>query len=425
MMKRTLAAAAACLCAVAWPAVAARADFEAAPRLTAGQLVSPALLSGPLYKVAEPVPIENYLGQFEIDSNVGVFRVAGSRMLAVRISELAAIQALDQVNKGDAFRQALAKSATAPIKFIGGAVTDPGKTVESVASGVGTILGRIGRVAAAGVDAVGDKASDLTRSQPQPASAPAATGEPEPPSFTGDPFGYNKARREWARKLNIDPYTTNPILRPKLDEAATASFAGSFAIETAIGVVAAPLQYAVEFDSTVRDAVWNLPVVDLEARNEARLNAMGIEGRLVRDFFRNRWFTPTLQTALVTVLEQLPNVRGRDAVVRAATVVRGEVRARSFINAVRALAKRDGSGEPITSIAMSGVVATGSTARGERVVAADLDYVWWNAQAAEFAARSDLAAKRRTLMLTGKVSDRARQELARSGWNVVSEVRAD
>ena len=104
-------------------------------------------------------------------------------------------------------------------------------------------------------------------SSSKPAAAPAQkTDEPGTAVLTGDPFGYNKSRREWAAKLGIDPYTTNPILRPKLDRAAAASFAGGFAIETAIGMVAAPVQYAVEFDASVRDSVWNLPVIDLQSR---------------------------------------------------------------------------------------------------------------------------------------------------------------
>lgn len=69
---------------------------------------------------------------------------------------------------------------------------------------------------------------------------------------------------------------------------------------------------------------------------------------------------------------------------------------------------------------MSGIVAVGSAADGELVVATDLDYVWWNAEAAEFAARADLAAKRRTLLVSGAVSGRATEELGRARWSVRS-----
>lgn len=329
------AALAASLPALAQPST----KYESAPKLAGRELAPEALLSGPLHSVGEPVAVESFLGRFAIASKFGEFRVAGVDMLGVRVRELAAIEALSQVEKSAEFQQALIRSAQVPGQFVGNAISDPGGTVESVASGVGTVLGRVGRLATTGARAVGDTASDIAASRPRVEPAPAPAGEPAPPSFTGDPFGFNRARREWARRLEVDPYTTNPVLRPKLDAAARATFAGELPVNVAMGVVAAPLQYAATFDTIVRDSVWNLPVIDLVAQNEARLRAMGIEGRPVRDFFRNRWFTPTLQTALVAALERLPGVRGRDAVVVAAATVGGEARARSLVGAVRMLGR--------------------------------------------------------------------------------------
>jgi hypothetical protein len=239
-----------------------------------------------------------------------------------------------------------------------------------------------------------------------------------PPSFTGDPFGFNRARREWAKTLGIDPYTTNPVLQPRLDEVASATFAGNFAINVTVGLVVAPLQYAATFDTVVRDSVWNVPVIDLVAQNERKLAAMGIEGRSVRDFFRNRWFTPTLQTALVLALEQLPDVRGRDGVIATAAGLQGNARARSLIGAVRMLARHHKNAAPLSAIRMSGIVAIGSITDDDLVVATDLDYVWWNAEAAEFSTRADLAAKRRTLLVSGSASKRAVEELERARWDV-------
>jgi len=408
------------VCAVAQPP----GNYENAPELAGGSVAPTSLLSGPLHGVAEPIAIENFFGRFEIDSQFGKFRVAGVNLLGVRVRELAAIQALNEVNRSEAFQQALARSAQAPVQFVGNAFMDPAATVENVASGFGTVLGRVGRLATTGALAVGDTASDLVRPGANAPPSVAPTEEPAPTSFTGDPFGFNKARREWAKSLNIDPYTTNPVLRRRLDEVAQATFAGNFAVNATVGLVVAPLQYAASFDTVVRDSVWNMPVVDLVAQNERKLRAMGIAGRPVRDFFRNRWFTPTLQTALVVALERLPKVRGRDAVIATATGIQGEARVRSLIGAVNMIAERHHD-KPLKSIRMSGIVAIGGGADGELVVACDLDYVWWNAEAAEFAARSDLAAKHRTLLVSGVASDRATRELARAGWEVRTGLRSE
>lgn len=420
---RGFAALLACMMFVPLSAQAAGA-YEPAPKLAGERFAPAALLSGPLHSVGEPVAIEHYMGRFNIESKVGEFRVLGIHLLATRVHELAAIVALDEVNRSEAFQQALARSAQAPVQLIGSAFTNPVGTAENVASGFGTILGRMGRLATTGAQAVGDTASDMASNQPQAQTSAPFAGEAEPTAFTGDPFGFNKARREWAKQLQIDPYTTNPVLRPRLDAVARATFAGDFAVNATVGLVAAPLQYASSFDSVVRDSVWNTPVIDLVARNERKLQMMGISGRTVRDFFRNRWFTPTLQTALVEALDKLPDVRGRESVIATAATMGGEVRARSLIGAVLMLVQQNRE-TPLRSIKASGVIVVGSPDPGELVVAADLDYVWWNEQTAEFAARSDLKAKRRTLLVSGIASKRAVEELAHARWAVRTGLRAD
>jgi hypothetical protein len=144
----------------------------------------------------------------------------------------------------------------------------------------------------------------------------------------------------------------------------------------------------------------------------------------VRDFFRNRWFTPSLQTALVVALGELPDVKGRKSVIETATTVQGEARARSLIGAVRLLADHHRQ-EPLAKVRTRGLVVIGSTARGDLVAATDLDYAWWNAEAAEFATGADLKARNRTLLVSGKASARATEELARAKWNLRTGLRAD
>ena len=237
-----------------------------------------------------------------------------------------------------------------------------------------------------------------------------------PSAFTGDPFGYNKARRDWARQLNIDPYTSNPVLRPLLDNASAASFAGSFAVSTAIGAVSMGANLVVGFDTDVRDAVWNQPAVDLARQNESRLLAMGVSGRTTRDFLRNRWFTPSLQTALVIALTKLGNVSGVESVIQVASQVQGETRVRFLVESVRMLGKFQQKEARLVKLRMSEMVPIGIEEDGTLVVAAAVDYVYWDKTAAEFAQRKALKGKRRVLLVAGVASDRAKQEFESAGW---------
>jgi hypothetical protein len=397
--------------------------FEAAPALPGTSLAREALLSGPRHKVAQPVRVEGHLGVFVIESKFGKFHVRGSELLAVRVHELAAIEELQKVESDSAFKDALAKSAAGMASFAVDAVADPAKTAENIEKGIGTVWGRAVYSAKKGSDYVSDKAADAVSPGAKPQGKPAPGGEPAPPSFTGDPLGYNKARREWAQKLNIDPYTANPVLRPLLDKAASASFAGNFAVGLTLGAVMAPIQYAYSFDETIRHSVWNKPPIDLARENEAKLIGLGAGERTVRDLLRNSWFTPTLQTALVTRLSALGKLEGIESVVATAAATQGESRVRFLLESLALLATHHQKEGKLTSIRMSNLVPVGVAGDGRLVAAVGIDYGTWDKDAAAFAQRKELAAKGRTLLAAGKLSPRATKELEKAGWTVKAGLR--
>ena len=398
---------------------AQRATFEAAPAIPAAQLAPVALVKGADHEVTEPVRVDRFLGSFELRTKSGTFHVVGVDMLAQRVRELQAIEELKKVESSSAFGDALAKSAAAPVKLVGSLATDPAATVENIATGAGTVLSRIGYSVKSGVQNAGDALGGSSSGQKeQKALADAA----EPPAFTDDPLGYNRARREWAKKLGIDPYTSNPVLRPLLDSAARATFAGNFAVGLAVGAVAAPLGYATDFQATVKDSVWDQSPGDLAQKNEEKLKAMNIAPDVVRAFLRNRWFTPTLQTALVAALAELKGASGRDSVVRAASTIAGEVPARFLVRAVALLAEQHRD-SPVAQIHVRGIVPIGKSKDGTVQAAAAVDYLYWNHEADAFAHATETAGSKRVLLAQGQLSARASQEFTRAGWTVRAALR--
>jgi hypothetical protein len=393
------------------------------PALPASEVAQARLLSGPLHKVADPVAVEGHLGRFVIESKFGKFSVHGANMLAVRVHELQAIEELQKVEKGSAFTDALTKSVSGVATFAGNVVTNPGGTVENIGRGIGTIFDRIGYMAKSGADYVGDAGSDLTAygAKPKPGAAPS--GEPAPPSFSSDPFGYNAARREWAKKLNVDPYTSNPLLRSLLDDASSATFAGNFAVSLALGAVVGPLQLTYAFDDEVRQSVWNKPPIDLERENQEKLIALGVPERAVRDLLRNTWFTPTLQTALVARLAVLGKIEGVETVVRTAAATQGETRARFLLESLAMLATHHEKEGRLAKVLMNGLAPVGVAADGRIVVAVATDYGVWSEDAADMAQRMESASESKTLLIAGNVSPQLLQDLEKAGWIVKSGLR--
>jgi hypothetical protein len=144
----------------------------------------------------------------------------------------------------------------------------------------------------------------------------------------------------------------------------------------------------------------------------------------VRDLLRNKWFTPTLQTALVARLSALGRIEGIESVVRAAALTQGETRARFLLESLALLATHHQKDGKLGAIRMSNLIPVGVAADGRVIAAVAIDYGTWDKDAAAFTQRKEMAAKLRTLLVAGKMSPRARQELEKAGWAIKAGLRA-
>jgi hypothetical protein len=233
--------------------------------------------------------------------------------------------------------------------------------------------------------------------------------------LTADVLGYEQERRALARRLNVDPYTTNQVLADKMDDLAWVSFSGRVALNTAVAIVV-PYSLAISATTVTNDLVWDMKPADLIATNEKKLKAMGIAEGPPAALLQNQWYSLTMLTSLVSSLERL-NVRGREQVVRFATTASSEARARLILGAVEMFARYHAEVEPLAQLSAPGPIVA-RTNSGTTLVAAPLDYVAWTEPVASFARRPDLAAKERVVWLTGTLTIRATRELGAAGWSV-------
>lgn len=420
-LRRTLLAA----LALASAATAVAQNYETPGSLKASEIAPAALLRGPLHSVDEDVTIAGAQPNFTIRSQYGTWVARGHEMLVIRVSELPAFEQLAKVSKTDEFVKAAGAAVAAPVKAVGQFIESPLETTGNVFSGIGLIAGRVGQIAEQSVARVGDTlANNAPAEQPilKPVAAPLGTAAPR--VLIGDPLGYNQQRRDWAQRLKVDPYTFNGALSEQLGQIASVSFVGSFPVDVALGTVIAPLYYAQQFNEQATLEAYQTPPLDIGTRNEARLRKMGIEGLPVRTFLRNRYFTPTLQTALVLALESMGNVAGREQIIVFAARAASETEARYVNNSVMMLAQYGRAVAPLARVRGADNVIAGETPDGKLIIAAPLDYLPWIQQVDAFARRADLTGTERWLLVSGKVTPRAQQELAALGWRVSDKLAA-
>jgi len=260
--------------------------YEDSPVLNASELLKPEFYKGPYHEVMGSVPTKGFANQYTLQTSWGPLTVHGNEMLLKRVMELDAVAQLDQASKSDKFKESLRKAAATPLKALGGALQDPAKTAKGIGSGAARLFKRAGEAFERG----GKKSANTD-------------------STIESLVGFSKSKREIARSLKVDPYSSNPILQQKLDEMARASFAGgfvvkagTFALASGANVGAASVAQASTMSSDVANMVHDNGPLDLSRLNRERLIALGVTEADADLFVENPIPTPTQQTALTSSL---------------------------------------------------------------------------------------------------------------------------
>src|SRR4051794_24862581 len=187
------------------------ADFEKPPVLNVTDLLPQELLQGQGFHVEDKVPTDGVMGTYTLIADketfgdeAGTYQVRSREMAELRLSEIPAIIKLNDTSKIGTFAMSMATTAVQPLESAGHMVLNPVDTVTGLPSGVGRFFDRVG----SGVGRLWD-------SEATPGTGGEGGGAVD---ATRDLLGYEQVRRELAKKLGVDPYTTNPVLAKKLDE---------------------------------------------------------------------------------------------------------------------------------------------------------------------------------------------------------------
>src|SRR5262245_59019035 len=386
----------------------AQPALQTPPVLSARELLPPDMLAGPHFEVDDRVPTDGLLGHFTLRSGYGTFVVPGRELLRIRIAELSAIQQLETTSQTQEFLQAAGNAAAKPVEAVESLVTNPVQTIQGIPSGISRFFDRI----ELGAQRVAQAASDPTKTEEQRTQEAAQRIG----SATITALGFEQVRRQLAKGLGVDPYTTNPVLSKKLTDMAWVGFSGRLGVNLLVSAFV-PGSTAISGLSFTHDLVYDTPAADLIVLNRQKMLAMGASDAQAQALVANRWYSLSVLTGLVTELERLPGVSGRPAVLALAASATNEEEARFLAVAVQMLAHLNVTGVPIRRVMGRGTVV-GVTPDGMLVVPAPVDYVSWTEKVGGFAMRTDLRATRRGIWLTGRMSGTAQQGFTARGWTL-------
>jgi hypothetical protein len=391
-------------------------EFEAPAVIDASQLLPVDALSGPGFYVQQQVPTNGAMGQYTIvadqsvfHADAGTYQIESLDLLRIRLSEIPAIAQLENMSQTGAFAKEIATSAARPIEDAAQMVTHPMDTVTGLPSGVGEFFNRVDL----GAQKVYVTATNSSESGGQRAQQTAG----EAGSITANALGYDQVRRDLARKLRVDPYSSDPILTKELNHMAWVLFSARVMVDAAVSVAVpgSMLITGVEFTD---DLVYQTPKGDLILLVQKKLQKLGLSQEEIASFTHNDAIPLSLQVTAVHTFETLGNIPGRRSTAVTLGGVMTEYQARFIVTSLKMLAKWGQQNSPITEIRMRGLLLAHDQ-NGNAIVPAPIDYLSWTPRIAGFATDPSLiAVQNRVLWIPTKMTPLARQQLIVNGWSV-------
>ncbi len=406
--RALLVAAAVLLASSAVARAQAPAGYEAEPVLDAKDLATPELLKGPDFTVDAKVPVRGFLERFTIQSKYGTFQANGLAMLPIRVNEVEALAKLDQLSGTKEFAEAAGKAIARPVTSTVNMLVHPVDTITGFPDGVARLFGRI----KLGSERVYQAATAPDAS----GSERAAEASKRVGMATITALGFEKERRDLAKSLGVDPYTSNEVLSEKLTSAAWVAFSGRFIIQTATSILV-PYSMAMSAVTITNSSIYDTPPGDLINNATVIFGATGASDAQVQGLVQNKQYTLTVLTELALAIQRLQGVQGLDSIVIFAAAARTQDECRFVAGATNMLARYHEAVAPIAQVTAPGPILA-RTADGTLVLPAPVDYVAWLERVALASNRPDLQAPERVFFVSGRLTPLAQKELSKRGWKL-------
>jgi hypothetical protein len=399
-------------------------DFETPRDEAVAALLPPDMAASDNYKVVGPVRSDGLMHHYILESRFGRFDAYGYAELQRREHEVAALAQLAKISKLEVVAAGLGAGLAADLDTVKGIALHPVTTVTGIPTGITHLFeGYLaeGKEAAADANRIREQATaGLHSSADAPKSGGALTKEGTDAArrYAARYLGISGAERRWYKKLGVDPYTDNVVLRQAIHQDALLDATAHLALRLA----RLPGIPGLGTARRTTDAIYNEDPAVIRARQRASLAGYGLDADEIDRWHNAPALSPSQQTLLFGAAEALQGVAGRGELFRHAASLKSEAEGQVYLRSVGLLVVAHQQ-RPLASVLPSVRLPAARTVDGRTVVCASFDAVYWTPDVAdgERHVRESLsldAGASPELWLEGHASARARQELERQGWQV-------
>jgi hypothetical protein len=377
-------------------------EFEQPPVEDAAAVLG-ARAAGANYRVASLVQGDGLLRVYDIETSYGPLRAEGDAVLDMRLKELAATRALEELEGSRQFAEGLKAAAAQPLELVGDAIADPVQAVKGTVSGASRLFKR----AASGVRSIGKG----------------------PDKAAANLLGVSAAKRQLAVELGVDPYTDYRPLADRLERAARASALGGLTVKGVLVLIpggAGVALSSVSAASSVTELVKAHSPSELRDINRARLESAGIGSQTIDLFLDNHAYTPTDQTIFAEAISDLGAVGHLEVFVARAAAAWTRDLAIFQRRRAELLAHYNGRLTPLREFVLVAGIPLTSTQDGRVVAVFPLDLVAWtdmNAGLVETLSAELGNGGGAELAITGYATPLARSQLNQLGWTLTEGLR--
>ena len=397
--------------------------FEAAGAVPASRHLPADQLSGPEWKVEPEARNDGFTNTYTVTSRFGSWPARGRLQVSVRIGEIRALAELEKVSKTDVFKEAVKKSATAPLELAANVAAKPVETLKGVPEGVNRWFKKtsfqVKETYHDTKETVGETVGKEKEEGGQDDGVTTEMVKKQAGAYALDQLKISGAERRWYKELGVDPFTDNEVLRKAVKSVARVEGLTSFGMKFT-GLPSIP--GAREMRKTL-DLVWNTDPWELRLRNRNLLLGAGLSEETVRAFEDNPHLTLSAQTAFLDILKGFEGVKGREHLLARAIEVESRDEAQNLVTSAGLLLSLHKS-EPVREILHGSRLPVARTAKGGLAAVLMTDAILWTEEVAA-AARSlaeiyagETAAPRK-LYVAGQASSGFKSGAGRLGWEVV------
>lgn len=357
--------------------------------------------TGSNWTVQSPVHRDGFMHIFSLQTPYGNYQVSGDKLLSERLHELQAVDTLEKMSKSKAFVDAAESAGLAPLRFGRDLVVAPIETTDRLVSGVTNMFDKVDS------EIVNHSASR--------------------DSLVESVAGIQKAKRELAFSLGVDPYSEFPPLAEGLEGVAQMMALGDISVSAAYSAIPGGAGIAVSSASTA--GTLSQPLRDRSSAEiagdvRAKLKVIGVTDDQIKMFFANTAYSPADQLAIADALTALDAKDSGVFIARAATAESVDV-AKFQRYRAELMAKENARLGTLASFEAVSGFAVNRDKDGAVVAVFPFDEVVWTEIAAHaFGEMSDDIAKHNagakpTFATTAHISPTSLAQLEKLGWRVI------